>query len=31
MNKMFQVKDITCDLKDSNSLCQPKFNKDNLW
>ncbi len=27
MNKMFQVKDITYDLRDSNSLCQPKFNK----
>ncbi len=24
---MFQVKDITYDLIDSNSLCQPKFNK----
>ena len=27
MNKMFQVKDITYDLRDSNILCQPKFNK----
>ncbi len=27
MNKMFQVKDITYDLRDSNTLCQPKFNK----
>ncbi len=26
MNKMFQVKDITYDLRDSNNLCQPKFN-----
>ncbi len=24
MNKMFQIKD---DLRDSNILCQPKFNK----
>ncbi len=27
MNNMFQVKYITHDLSDSNSLCQPKFNK----
>ncbi len=27
MNTMFQVKDITYDLRDSNILCQPKFNK----
>ncbi len=27
MNKMFQEKDITYDLRDSNILCQPKFNK----
>ncbi len=27
MNKMFQMKDITNDLRDSNILCQPKFNK----
>ncbi len=27
MNKMFQVKDITYDLRDSNILCQPNFNK----
>ncbi len=27
MNKMFQVKDITYHLRDSNILCQPKFNK----
>ncbi len=27
MNKMFQVKDINYDLRDSNILCQPKFNK----
>ncbi len=27
MNKMFQVKDITSDLIDSNMLCQLKFNK----
>ncbi len=27
MNNMFQVKDITYDLRDSNILCQPKFNK----
>ncbi len=27
MNKMFQVKDITYDLRDSNILYQPKFNK----
>ncbi len=27
MNKMFQVKDITYDLRYSNILCQPKFNK----
>ncbi len=27
MNKMLQVKDITYDLRDSNILCQPKFNK----
>ncbi len=27
MNKIFQVKDITYDLRDSNILCQPKFNK----
>ncbi len=27
MNKMFQVKDITYDLRDSNILCQRKFNK----
>ncbi len=26
MNKMFQVKDITYDLRDSNILCQRKFN-----
>ncbi len=26
MNKMFQVTDITYDLRDSNILCQPKFN-----
>ncbi len=26
-NKIFQEKDITCDLRDSNILCQPKFNK----
>ncbi len=24
INKMFQVKDITYDLRDSNILCQPK-------
>ncbi len=24
---MFQVKDITYNLRDSNILCQPKFNK----
>ncbi len=24
---MFQVKNITYDLRDSNILCQPKFNK----
>ncbi len=29
MNKMFQVNDITYDLRDSNILCQPKFNKKN--
>ncbi len=27
MNKMFQMKDITYDLRDSNILCQLKFNK----
>ncbi len=27
MNKMFQVKYITYDLRESNILCQPKFNK----
>ncbi len=27
INKMFQVKDITYDLRDSNILFQPKFNK----
>ncbi len=27
MIKMFQVKDITYDLRDSNILCQPWFNK----
>ncbi len=27
INKMFQVKDITYDLRVSNSLCQRKFNK----
>ncbi len=27
MNNMFQVKNITYDLRDSNILCQPKFNK----
>ena len=27
MNKMFEVKDIPYDLRDSNILCQPKFNK----
>ncbi len=27
MNKMFQVKDITYDLRVSNIACQPKFNK----
>ncbi len=27
MNKMFEMKDITYDLRDSNILCQPKFNK----
>ncbi len=27
MNEMFQVEDITYDLRDSNILCQPKFNK----
>ncbi len=26
-NKIFEVKDITYDLRDSNILCQPKFNK----
>ncbi len=26
-NKMFQMKDITYDLRDSNILSQPKFNK----
>ncbi len=26
MKKMFQVKYITYDLRDSNSLCQAKFN-----
>ncbi len=26
MNKIFQVKDITYDLRDSNIVCQPKFN-----
>ncbi len=26
MSKMLQVKDITYDLRDSNILCQPKFN-----
>ncbi len=26
MTKMFQVKDITYDLRDSNILCQPMFN-----
>ncbi len=30
MNKMFQVKDITYDLRDSNILYQLMF-KDNLW
>ncbi len=27
MNKMYQMKDITYDLRDSNILCQPKLNK----
>ncbi len=27
IDKMFRVKDITYDLRDSNILCQPKFNK----
>ncbi len=27
MNKMFQVKDVTYDLRYSNILCQPKFNE----
>ncbi len=27
MHKMFQVKDITYDWRDSNILCQPKINK----
>ncbi len=27
MNKLFQVKDITYDLRDSNILYQPRFNK----
>ncbi len=27
MNKIFQVKDIIYDLRDSNMLCQPKVNK----
>ncbi len=27
MNKIFQVKDINYGLRDSNMLCQPKFNK----
>ncbi len=27
MNKIFQVKDITYELRNSNNLCQPKFNK----
>ncbi len=27
MNKIFQVKDITYDLRDSNIFCQPKFNR----
>ncbi len=27
VNEIFQVKDITYDLRDSNILCQPKFNK----
>ncbi len=27
MNKMFQLKDITYDLRDSNIWCQAKFNK----
>ncbi len=29
MNKMFQVKDINYDLRDSSILCQPKCNRIN--
>ncbi len=27
IDNMLQVKDIICDLRDSNNLCQPPFNK----
>ena len=27
MNEMFQLKDVSYDLRDGNVLCMPKFNK----
>ncbi len=30
INEMFEIKDISCDLRDSNILFQPKYSN-NVW